>query len=1009
MAAPTAAQLARFDTSAEKAPTVVVSNRGVSTGLSQDEIARAYAEGAAVPEDSRVPVRAPSGAYGTVSVSGLQNAIRSGYKVATEAQVEQYDKEERYGTTGQQLITAAEGAADVALLGTYAPLAASAAGIGADDPRAAQREAAAAIRARGEINPGSRMAGEVGGIVLAELLSRGAATGEVAGIAGGSRALRLARGVGETATVLPRLASMGGRVAETAVADALAGTRLAATPGGRVLARALASTAGGAAESLPYAIGHAVTEYDRNPNATAERILAGIGLETLAGGLAGGIFGGGGAALGEGTAAARGAVSDLVQKLRPQDIEAVAARRFGVAAEGIGDKAVELSSVISGGDRNAIRSLVTADGEGLLSAEARRRRALAVYEAPEVRNRAVESVRSNLDELLAVTEMVSDEARGAVKTSHIKRLVDDADHVRAIAGAKDEIAALRSRVEGMMADKDAFGETKRLRDVLAAVSVAERRVDDASRGFGASYRRGGLGDDGIRDATANTFAALDGLKRQIGRSRNTNGAMIPSGRDGATLGALEELYEGMRVNLEDTTRWGQAGAAQREINAKWAEMLGIQRQFRETLTRNVGRSERNPWVDAYRVDPEKAARYIDNLTNPEKDLIHGFVKKYTSAAQDLVQRIETNYELPASMAGMGDRARGAVGGMQSALADAEGAIVLRNQLRDLTASEGSGLGGAAVLGMAGSMLGGEDLGTPLGILGAAAGLLASPGKGIRRLAALERIMGNVRRKLDGGIVSHVRAITSGASAPRLLRARDAAAGIARAAGAAASASARRAATYTSVAEANRVYTRTRDDIAEAQSDPVAFRQRVEQSLAPIAESVPGVVKATGERAGIAMAFLASKLPQPRSRDLLTPHLDDPKPPADELLKFARYVNAVKDPSVLVEELERGTLTAETVEAVRAVYPEVYSEIRQSVMAELADSRRTIPYQEKTRLALLLGIKPDATFDAAFGQRLQQPTTPTEGSGGGAAKPSRGGGALKGVASSYETTLNRLEI
>lgn len=958
--------------------------------LPSDEAAAAYLRGdVELPGDARLTVRAPSGAAGTVPVSELRNAVASGYSVESPEKVRAEQDRERDESTGAQVVTGLESAGKA--LGGFVPVSEQIIALGHDVVGGLGSGAEYLERAkrREEANPNAALGGEVVGTVLPTIISGGMSMAGRLGARGAARALP-----GAAAEALG-----------VSVADDVARLVPGSSLGQRLLRRTLSGAAGGAAESMPYAVGHAVEEYDKNPNATAERLLAGIGLETLAGGLAGGIFSGGGAALGEVTPVAKGALDRVMARIRPQDVEALAVRRFGHAAEGIGDRVVDLASVVSGGDKKAIRSLVQGDGEGILSAEARRRRAVAVYEAPEIRNRAVEQVRANLDQLLDATEMVSDEARGTLKTSQIRKLVTDADHVRAIASAKDEIAALRTRVESMVADKDAFGETKRLRDVLAATNLADRRVAQASQDFASAYKQGGLASEGVRDATAQTFAALDDLKRQVGRSRNTNGMMMPSGRDGAALGALEDIYEGMRVNLEDTTRWGQAGIAQKEINAKWSEMLGIQRQFRESLTRNVGRSERNPWMDAHRADPERVAKYIDSLTNPEKDLVHGFVKKYTASASDLIERIEKNYDLPAHMAGVADKSRAAVKGMQGALSDAEGAIVLRNQLRDLVQAEsGGGLGGAAVLGMAGSMLGGEEAGTPLGILGAAVGLLAAPGRGVRRLAAIERIVGNARSKLDGRIASHVRSVVSGKRVPALLRARTAAAGVARGA----EVVARKGALVMSMNEAEKIYDKTRDDIVTVANDREGFRARVEQSLAPLADDAPAVVKAAGDRAEAAMHFLASKLPKPRKRDMMTPQLGDDRPPADELLKFARYVNAVKDPGIMVEELERGELTAETVEAVRTVYPEVYAEVRQTVMTELANAKQPIPYQEKTRLALLLGIKPDASFEPDFGARMQQPASAPAQPKPRTSAP-RGGGALKSVAKGYETTLNRLEI
>lgn len=982
-----------------------------SAEIPPEELAQLYLAGATgIDEGTRIPVQSSVGAVGTVSLSGLRNALRSGYKLSNSGQLAEAERAATYGTAGQQAITAAEGAADTLTLGLYRPVAAEAAGLMAGDNSLSARVAAMrAMEAREEINPGAAIGGAVAGAVLPEILTLGGATA----LEGASIGGRIAR----TATALPRMAAEGGRAAEVAVAE-LVGAGKTASPIGKVMSRLISGAAGGAAEALPYAVGHGYAEAYANPEASAERILAGIGLETLAGGVAGGIFGGGSAALAEAkplTSKAAGTIQNMIDRLRPADVEAAAARMFdGHVANGLGDKAVDLAATLSTGDRGAIRSLATGDGEGLLSAEARRRRAVAVYDSKEIRDKAVDQMRAHLDTLMDVTDAVTDEARGTLKTEQIRKLVADADHVGAMQTAKQSINELGGTIEQMLAKPDSFGEVKRMNDILAATRHAQSRIEQAEVKFGEAYKAGGLLDSGMQEATSAAFSTLDDLKRQIGRARNLRGAQMPSGRDGATLGELENIYEGFRTRLEDTGTWGKAATAQKEINSKWTEMLGIQRQFRDALTTNVGRSSTNPWADSFRSDPERIAKYLDGITNPEKDLVHGFVKRYTDASAELVQKISDNYELPEHLTGVGGKAREAVDGLHGVTKEVEGALVLKNQLKQLIedTSGTNGLGGAAVMGMLGAAIGGglgDDLSTPVGIAGAAAGLLMSPGRGIRQLAALERVMGNAARKLDGRVARHVRSLGSGKAGKALQTAREAAYRLPpalRSAGTAIASTSRGVATVGSVQEANRLYTKTRDDISEATSDPVAWRQGVDRSLAPLAEVSPAVVKAAGDKAAAALKFLATKLPTSAPPDPLTPQLREVKPPDYELVRFARYVKAVQDPSVLVDELERGSLSLETVEAVKSVYPETYEQVRQTILNELSKAKHPLPYQERTRLEILLGI-PASGSDPQLWQRLQVP--PPEDPKRPTARRGGGGSALKAVASTYQTTLNKLEV
>jgi len=143
-------------------------------------------------------------------------------------------------------------------------------------------------------------------------------------------------------------------------------------------------------------------------------------------------------------------------------------------------------------------------------------------------------------------------------------------------------------------------------------------------------------------------------------------------------------------------------------------------------------------------------------------------------------------------------------------------------------------------------------------------------------------------------------------------------------------------------------------------------------------------------------FLASKVP-PQLQLGQIGAAGRPYRPADsEISRWARYVRAVDDPHALVEDLQRGTLTLETVEAVKTVYPEYFARVQRSLVERVSETRKELPYGKRLQLSILFGapfdgsMRPEfiaamqATFESEAAQQPQQ--QPGPGGGAGPAAP-----------------------
>jgi hypothetical protein len=205
-----------------------------------------------------------------------------------------------------------------------------------------------------------------------------------------------------------------------------------------------------------------------------------------------------------------------------------------------------------------------------------------------------------------------------------------------------------------------------------------------------------------------------------------------------------------------------------------------------------------------------------------------------------------------------------------------------------------------------------------------------------------------------------------------------------------------------VANPRKVYEEKRAQIAEARANPEGTKARIERSTRAMAETAPNVTAALHQRTMAGVDFLESKLPKTGGSDLWS-HLRKDAVPHSELQRFARYAAAVEDPTVIVDELEAGRLSPETVEAVKAVAPELFGQVQQSVMTGLSNVDSIPPYSERVQLGILLEIPADESLQPEMLARLGQPLAQPDNK----PAPNRGGGGRRKTARALMSEMDRL--
>lgn len=148
-----------------------------------------------------------------------------------------------------------------------------------------------------------------------------------------------------------------------------------------------------------------------------------------------------------------------------------------------------------------------------------------------------------------------------------------------------------------------------------------------------------------------------------------------------------------------------------------------------------------------------------------------------------------------------------------------------------------------------------------------------------------------------------------------------------------------------------------DKYAQIASDPAKYAETVADHTNPLINSTPMLAGALTQRLTDAAAFMSTKIPVHPDPDPFDPHpaarLSDAQ--ASTLLRYDAYIDR---PMLFFEEVERGKITHEGVEVVRALMPGAFAEMQQRTVEGLADLMaigKKPPYAQRERLGILLDV------------------------------------------------------
>lgn len=168
------------------------------------------------------------------------------------------------------------------------------------------------------------------------------------------------------------------------------------------------------------------------------------------------------------------------------------------------------------------------------------------------------------------------------------------------------------------------------------------------------------------------------------------------------------------------------------------------------------------------------------------------------------------------------------------------------------------------------------------------------------------------------------------------------------------------------------------NLNELQTSPDLLQTRLIKSTARIANAAPAIAQEMQQTLVKATQFLAVKLPRPFDSGSGEMFQREYQPTSMELAKFERYLQAVEHPLTILDDLEKGTLTAEHVEALKAVYPALYGQLQQQVLDQVASPEgQEMSYSKKVTLGILLDIPTDESLQGYSILALQSNFLPAE--------------------------------
>jgi hypothetical protein len=160
-----------------------------------------------------------------------------------------------------------------------------------------------------------------------------------------------------------------------------------------------------------------------------------------------------------------------------------------------------------------------------------------------------------------------------------------------------------------------------------------------------------------------------------------------------------------------------------------------------------------------------------------------------------------------------------------------------------------------------------------------------------------------------------------------------------------------------------------DSLTELIQNPESLTNHLSTNALRLTNAAPNTSVGIDSVITNAVSFLYDKLPKNPSPSSMF-YSREFEPSSIELAKFERYLEAVENPMSVLDDLNNGTITREAVEAIKSVYPDIYSRIQETVIEKIAE-KPDMNYEKRLQLGILFDIDADPSLIPQNITALQQ--------------------------------------
>ncbi len=208
-------------------------------------------------------------------------------------------------------------------------------------------------------------------------------------------------------------------------------------------------------------------------------------------------------------------------------------------------------------------------------------------------------------------------------------------------------------------------------------------------------------------------------------------------------------------------------------------------------------------------------------------------------------------------------------------------------------------------------------------------------------------------------------------------------------------------------------------LASYSNDPEKLQNTLAANTKGMEETAPKTQQALMGTVTTGLQYLQTKLPPQNPGNPLQPGLSKPTISDADKATFLRYADGTWNPMSVVEDLNKGQVSKEKVEALKTVHPQLFKDVQVAILAELGKMTaegKELPYQKRLQIGLVFELPADPSMEPKNIQQFQAgfapPNAPQGGGQPGNPKNSPGrpvgaNSAAGKLPSVFNTRLDRL--